>query len=112
MSCVNIGSASQRRRSKGKNLKLYKKFEQNGRKPLPIDVELHGEGYKFVGPNASDFIRAISLEVEKVVPPYYPNWAKVPNEKKWVVYPTLIDRIQEEYTRSSAESGGDSSAVD
>ncbi|KAI3711783.1 hypothetical protein L1987_70329 [Smallanthus sonchifolius] len=53
--------------------------------------ELHGGGYKFVGPNASDFIRAISLEVEKVVPPYYPNWAKVPIEKKRAVYPTLID---------------------
>ncbi|KAI3793975.1 hypothetical protein L1987_36599 [Smallanthus sonchifolius] len=106
------GSSSQKRRCKGKNLKLYKKFEQNGRKPLPIDVELHAGGYKFVGPNATDFIRAISLEVEKVVPPYYPNWAKVPIEKKRAVYPTLIDRIQEEYTRSSAESGGDSSAVD
>ncbi|KAI3742677.1 hypothetical protein L1987_60370 [Smallanthus sonchifolius] len=52
-------------RSKGKNLKLYKKFEENWRKPLDIDVELHGGGYKFVGPNATDFIRAISLEVEK-----------------------------------------------
>ncbi|KAI3712093.1 hypothetical protein L1987_70642 [Smallanthus sonchifolius] len=85
------GSTSQKRRSKGKNLKLYKKFEENGRKPLDIDVELHGGGYKFVGPNATDFIRAISLEVEKVVPPYYPNWAKVPNEKKQAVYPTILE---------------------
>ncbi|KAI3828616.1 hypothetical protein L1987_02721 [Smallanthus sonchifolius] len=85
------GSVSQKRRSKTKNLKLYKKFEQNGRKPLLIDVELHGGGYKFVGPNAYDFIRPISLEVEKVVPPHYANWAKVPNEKKWAVYPTILD---------------------
>ncbi|KAI3741670.1 hypothetical protein L1987_59344 [Smallanthus sonchifolius] len=66
------------------------KFEENGRKPLPIDVELHAGGYKFVGHNASDFIRSISLEVEKVVPPHYPNWAKVPIEKKRAIYPTLI----------------------
>ncbi|KAI3755132.1 hypothetical protein L1987_54927 [Smallanthus sonchifolius] len=37
-------TSSQKRLSKGKNLKLYKKFEQNGRKPLPIDVELHAGG--------------------------------------------------------------------
>ncbi|KAI3824172.1 hypothetical protein L1987_05621 [Smallanthus sonchifolius] len=67
--CDWIWWGSQKRRSKGKNLKLYKKFERNGRKPLPIDVKLHGG----------------------VVSPYYPNWAMVPNEKKQAVYPTLID---------------------
>ncbi|KAI3730858.1 hypothetical protein L1987_62037 [Smallanthus sonchifolius] len=87
--------------SGGKNLKMYKKFEENGRKPLPIDVELHAGGYKFVGPNASDFIRSISLEVEKVVPPHYPNWAKVPIEKKRAIYPTLIDYFDLESWRNT-----------
>ncbi|KAL8201686.1 hypothetical protein R6Q57_010833 [Mikania cordata] len=80
-----------KRRSKGKNLTLYKKYEQNNKKPLPLAVTTDEDQYRFVGDNSSDFIRLISNEVGKTVPFYYASWQDVPNEYKHAIYPTLFE---------------------
>ncbi|KAL8209636.1 hypothetical protein R6Q57_006368 [Mikania cordata] len=67
-------SQPKKRRSKGKNLTLYKKYEQNNKKPLPLAVTTDEDQYRFVGDNNSDFIRLISNELGKTVPFYYASW--------------------------------------
>ncbi|KAL8201360.1 hypothetical protein R6Q57_012699 [Mikania cordata] len=80
-----------KRRSKGKNLTLYKKYEQNNKKSLPLAVTTDEDKYRFVGDNSSDFIRLISNEVGKIVPFYYASWQDVPNEYKHAIYSTLFE---------------------
>ncbi|KAL8262463.1 hypothetical protein R6Q59_023812 [Mikania micrantha] len=84
-------SQPKKRRSKGKNLTLYKKYEQNNKKPLPLAVTTDEDQYRFVGDNSSDFIRLTSNEVRKTVPFYYASWQDVPNEYKHAIYPTLFE---------------------
>ncbi|KAL8239962.1 hypothetical protein R6Q59_016529 [Mikania micrantha] len=84
-------SQPKKRRSKGKNLTSYRKYEQNNKKPLPLAVTTDEDQYRFVGDNNSDFIRLISNEVGKTVPFYYASWQDVPNEYKQVIYPTLFE---------------------
>ncbi|KAL8260844.1 hypothetical protein R6Q59_024893 [Mikania micrantha] len=48
-------SKPKKRRSRGRNLKLYKKFAENGKKSLPIQVDEVEGMFGFVGPNQSDF---------------------------------------------------------
>ncbi|KAL8230507.1 hypothetical protein R6Q57_000285 [Mikania cordata] len=84
-------SQPKKRRSKGKNLTLYKKYEQNNKRPLPLAVTTDEDQYRFVGDNSPDFIRPISNEVGKTVPFYYASWQDVPNEYKQAIYPTLFD---------------------
>ncbi|KAL8214144.1 hypothetical protein R6Q57_003593 [Mikania cordata] len=84
-------SSQPKRRSKGKNIKLIKKFEKNNCMPLPIEVEDEGGQYKFVGENCSDFIRLISNEVGKVAPFHYTSWQNVPGKFKKAIFPTLFE---------------------
>ncbi|KAL8267723.1 hypothetical protein R6Q59_001521 [Mikania micrantha] len=88
--CIDA-TQPKKRRSKGKNLTLYKKYEQNNKKPLPLAVTTDEDQYRFVGDNSSDFIRLISNEVGKTVSFYYASWQDVPNKYKHAIYPTLFE---------------------
>ncbi|KAL8263148.1 hypothetical protein R6Q59_024497 [Mikania micrantha] len=89
MSCATV--AQPKRRSKGKNIKLLKKFEKNNYMPLSIEVEDEGGQYKFVGENCSDFIRLISNEVGKVAPFHYTSWQNVPDKFKKAIFPMFFE---------------------
>ncbi|KAL8217865.1 hypothetical protein R6Q57_021238 [Mikania cordata] len=91
--CDALQAQPKKGRSKGKNLTLYKKYEQNNKKPLPLAVTTDKDQYRFVGDNSSDFIRLISNEMGKTVPFYYASWQDVPNEYKQAIYPTLFVTI-------------------
>ncbi|KAD5508307.1 hypothetical protein E3N88_16010 [Mikania micrantha] len=51
-----------KRRSFGKNLNLYDKFQKNGSMPLPIEFDYSSNLYRAVGENYQLFIRLISNE--------------------------------------------------
>ncbi|KAL8198136.1 hypothetical protein R6Q57_030046 [Mikania cordata] len=55
-------SQPKKRRTKEENLTLYKKYEQNNKRPLPIAVTTDEDQYRFVKDNSSDLIRLISNE--------------------------------------------------
>ncbi|KAL8213916.1 hypothetical protein R6Q57_003365 [Mikania cordata] len=54
---------------------------------IPVNCESWGT-HKFVGENASLFIRCISNEVARV-PIHYPTWDRVPEHDKLGIYCTL-----------------------
>ncbi|KAL8260948.1 hypothetical protein R6Q59_024997 [Mikania micrantha] len=99
-------SSQAKRRSKGKNIKLIKKFEKNNCKPLPIEVEDEGGQYKFVGENCSDFIRLISNEVGKVVPFHYTSWQNVPDQFKKAIFPTFFEYFDLQTLRNTDQWEG------
>jgi hypothetical protein len=94
ISCINVAQPKLKTRGEGRNIKLHKKFQNNGKRPLPIDVSDEGDGYRFVGENSSDFIRLISNEVKRIAPFYYKSWQSVPNQYKTSIYTTLFVSIQ------------------
>ncbi|KAL8239752.1 hypothetical protein R6Q59_016319 [Mikania micrantha] len=75
-------------RGRGKNKNLLEKFASNNNKPLELDLDPKGGTHKFVGENASLFIRCISNEVARV-PFHYPSWDRVPEHDKLGIYRTL-----------------------
>ncbi|KAL8213829.1 hypothetical protein R6Q57_003278 [Mikania cordata] len=75
-------------RGRGKNKNLLEKFAINNNKSLELDLDPKGGTHKFVGENASLFIRCISNEVARV-PFHYPSWDRVPEHDKLRIYRTL-----------------------
>lgn len=90
--CLNVAK-SKVTRSRGKNKKLFAKFKKNNNQPLSIKVDDAGGQYRFVGENASDFVRLISNEIGRETPLYYPSWQDVPDEFKDHIYITLYVSI-------------------
>ncbi|KAJ0508864.1 hypothetical protein HanIR_Chr11g0522121 [Helianthus annuus] len=84
-------SQAKRKRGRGRNVKLFKKSEQNNGDPLPINFTAQARQYKFTGPHAQDFIRFISNTIASVVPMHFTSWQSVPPEYKKSVYPVLFD---------------------
>ncbi|KAL8216045.1 hypothetical protein R6Q57_022882 [Mikania cordata] len=60
-----------KRRSSGKNLNLYDKFQKNGIIPLPIKLDYSSNLYRAFGENYQLFIRLISNEVDRHAPFHY-----------------------------------------
>ncbi|KAL8247629.1 hypothetical protein R6Q59_008845, partial [Mikania micrantha] len=78
-----------KRRSSGKNLNLYDKFQKNGSRPLPIEFDFSSNLYRAVGENDQLFIRLISNEVDRHSPFHYRNWQEVPGDVKMSILTTL-----------------------
>ncbi|KAL8243993.1 hypothetical protein R6Q59_010251 [Mikania micrantha] len=72
----------------GNSSRILEKFTSNNNKPLELDLYPKGGTHKFVGENASLFIRCISNEVARV-PFHYPSWDRVPKHDKLGIYHTL-----------------------
>ncbi|KAL8257676.1 hypothetical protein R6Q59_029717 [Mikania micrantha] len=81
-------------RGRGKNKNLLEKFASNNNKPLELDLYPEGSMHKFVGENASLFIRFISNEVARV-PFHYPSWDRVPEHDKLGIYRTLNSQLSD-----------------
>ncbi|KAD5317344.1 hypothetical protein E3N88_17290 [Mikania micrantha] len=78
-----------KRRSSGKNLNLYDKFQKNGSRPLPIEFDYSSNLYRAVGENYQLFIRLISNEVDRHAPFHYRSWQEVPGDVKMSILTTL-----------------------
>ncbi|KAL8246236.1 hypothetical protein R6Q59_007452 [Mikania micrantha] len=78
-----------KRRSSGKNLNLYDKFQKNGSIPLPIEFDYSSNLYRAVGENYQLFIRLISIEVDRHAPFHYRSWQEVPGDVKMSILTTL-----------------------
>ncbi|KAD3336626.1 hypothetical protein R6Q59_028268 [Mikania micrantha] len=82
-------SKPSKRRSSGKNLNLYDKFQKNGSRPLPIEFDFSSNLYRAVGENYQLFIRLISNEVDRHAPFHYRSWQEVPGDVKMSILTTL-----------------------
>ncbi|KAL8262663.1 hypothetical protein R6Q59_024012 [Mikania micrantha] len=78
-----------KRRSSGKNLNLYDKFQKNGSKPLPIEFDYSSNLYRAIGENYQLFIRLISNEVDRHAPFHYRSWQEVSGDIKMSILTTL-----------------------
>ncbi|KAL8211040.1 hypothetical protein R6Q57_005477 [Mikania cordata] len=78
-----------KRRSSGKNLNLYDKFQKNGSRPLPIEFDYSSNLYIAVGENYQLFIRLISNEVDRHALFHYRSWQEVPGDVKMSILTTL-----------------------
>ncbi|KAL8224323.1 hypothetical protein R6Q57_019798 [Mikania cordata] len=86
---ANYESSQPRKvRRRRKNKKILEKFASNNNKPLELDLDPKGGTHKFVGENASLFIKCISNEVARV-PFHYPSWDRVLEHDKLGMYRTL-----------------------
>ncbi|KAL8241819.1 hypothetical protein R6Q59_012121 [Mikania micrantha] len=83
-----------KRRSSGKNLNLYDKFQKNGSRPLSIEFDYSSNLYRAVGENHQLFIRLISNEVDRHAPFHYRSWQEVPGDIKMSILSTLHLGIQ------------------
>ncbi|KAL8229200.1 hypothetical protein R6Q57_014100 [Mikania cordata] len=83
------GAKPTKRRSSGKNLNLYDKFQKNGSRPLPIEFDYSSNLYRAVGENYQLFIRLISNEVDRHAPFHYRSWQEVPGDVKMSILTTL-----------------------
>ncbi|KAL8229864.1 hypothetical protein R6Q57_014764 [Mikania cordata] len=77
------------RRSSGKNLNLYDKFQKNGSRPLPIEFDYSCNLYRAVGENYQLFIRLISSEFDRHAPFHCRSWQEVPGDVKMSILTTL-----------------------
>ncbi|KAL8215877.1 hypothetical protein R6Q57_022714 [Mikania cordata] len=78
-----------KRRSSGKNLNLYDKFQKIGSIPLPIEFDYSSNLYRAVGENYQLLIRLISNEVDRHAPFHYRSWQEVPGDVKMSILTTL-----------------------
>ncbi|KAL8232238.1 hypothetical protein R6Q57_002016 [Mikania cordata] len=78
-----------KRRSSGKNLNLYDKFQKNESRPLPIEFDYSSNLYRAVGENYHLFIRLISNEVDRYALFHYRSWQEVPGDVKMSILTTL-----------------------
>ncbi|KAL8249305.1 hypothetical protein R6Q59_006173 [Mikania micrantha] len=78
-----------KRRSSGKNLNLYDKFQKNGSRPLPIEFDYSSNLYRAVEENYHLFIRLISNEVDRHAPFHYRSWQEVSGDVKMSILTTL-----------------------
>ncbi|KAL8197670.1 hypothetical protein R6Q57_024318, partial [Mikania cordata] len=78
-----------KRRSSGKNLNLYDKFQKNGSRPLPIEFDYSSNLYRAVGENYQLFIRLISNEVDRHAPFHYRSWQEVSGDVNVSILITL-----------------------
>ncbi|KAL8231405.1 hypothetical protein R6Q57_001183 [Mikania cordata] len=100
-----------KRRSRGRNLKLFKKFAENGKKPLPVQVDDVEGMFGFVGPNQSDFVRLISNQIWDEVPLCYKSWNDVPDSERSMIYPPLFDYFDLDLFRGTRDWGGIQAAI-
>ncbi|KAL8268812.1 hypothetical protein R6Q59_002610 [Mikania micrantha] len=89
-------------RGRGKNKNLLEKFASNNNKLLELDLDPKGGTHKFVGENASLFIRCIYNEVARV-PFHYPSWYRVPEHDKLGIYRTLHNHPPDTQTQEAWE---------
>ncbi|KAD4384257.1 hypothetical protein E3N88_24425 [Mikania micrantha] len=78
-----------KKRSHGKNLNLYEKFQRNGSRPLPLEFDYSSNQFRAVGENYQLFVRLVSNEVDKHAPFHYRSWQEVPGEIKMSILTTL-----------------------
>ncbi|KAD4585795.1 hypothetical protein E3N88_23396 [Mikania micrantha] len=78
-----------KKRSHGKNLNLYEKFQRNGSRPLPLENDYSSNQFRAVGENYQLFVRLVSNEVDKHAPFHYRSWQEVPGEIKMSILTTL-----------------------
>ncbi|KAL8218446.1 hypothetical protein R6Q57_021819 [Mikania cordata] len=78
-----------KRRSSGKNLNLYNKFQKNESRPLPMEFDYSSNLYRAVGENYQLFIRLISNEVDRHVSFHYRSWQEVPGDVKMSILTTF-----------------------
>ncbi|KAL8210350.1 hypothetical protein R6Q57_007082 [Mikania cordata] len=90
------GAKPTKRRSSGKNLNLYDKFQKNGSRPLPIEFDYSSNLYRAVGENYQLFIRLISNKVDRHATFHYRSWQEVPGDVKMYILTTL--HISRRYT--------------
>ncbi|KAL8218316.1 hypothetical protein R6Q57_021689 [Mikania cordata] len=88
-------SKRSKRRSYGKNLNLYDKFQKNGSRPLPIEFDYSSNIYRDVGENYQLFIWLISNEVDRHAPFHYRSWQEVPGDVKMSILTTPIEAMAE-----------------
>ncbi|KAL8213977.1 hypothetical protein R6Q57_003426 [Mikania cordata] len=87
-----------KRRSSGKNLNLYDKFQKNGSRRLPIEFDYSSNLYRAVGENYQLCIRLLSNEVDKHAPFHYRSWQE--------------ENITDELNKAKSTSGDDDTPVD
>ncbi|KAD3337173.1 hypothetical protein E3N88_32693 [Mikania micrantha] len=78
-----------KKRSHGKNLNLYDKFQKNGSRPLPLEFDYSSNQFRAVGENYQLFVRLVSNEVDRHAPFHYRSWQEVPGEIKMSILTTL-----------------------
>ncbi|KAL8231210.1 hypothetical protein R6Q57_000988 [Mikania cordata] len=78
-----------KKRSHGKNLNLYEKFQKNGSMPLPLEFDYSSNQFRAVGENYQFFVRLVSNEVDRHAPFHYRSWQELPGEIKMFILTTL-----------------------
>ncbi|KAL8259721.1 hypothetical protein R6Q59_027674 [Mikania micrantha] len=78
-----------KKRSHGKNLNLYDKFQKNGSRPLSLEFDYSSNQFRAIGENYQLFVRLVSNEVDRHAPFHYRSWQEVPGEIKMSILTTL-----------------------
>ncbi|KAL8205548.1 hypothetical protein R6Q57_009099 [Mikania cordata] len=100
--------SSQPRKVRGcGKIKIYQRnFARNNNKLLELELDPKGGMHKFLGENASLFIRCISYEIARV-PFHYHTLDRVPEHDKLGIYRMLHDRKNELKRHFDAYGGYD-----
>ena len=69
-------------RRESRSIELNKFIHNNDGQPVDMIFDKEGETWKAVGEYSGKFNNLIGQATRNVVPPYYPNWDKVPAQFK------------------------------
>ncbi|KAJ9538029.1 hypothetical protein OSB04_030762 [Centaurea solstitialis] len=79
-----------RGRGRSRDLKLIQAYDNNGKRPLPIEFDVNDQHtYQPIGDNDSLFIRFIGNWIGNNIPMCYVSWDSVPKNKKIGMIPWM-----------------------